>query len=103
MWSDYKQEPTADGRPLDDNEQKAPSIWDGAGEFSCTSSKAELLPQDAITQHGIVGWHIRMIMNRQARYQKRCLENLIKQNQLTYGFPRFQDWLRDPSLTYEQN
>ncbi|KAK0747398.1 hypothetical protein B0T21DRAFT_354269 [Apiosordaria backusii] len=103
IWLDYKPDPTADTPLSDDDEQKPPTIWDGKVDFSCTSSEAELLPRDSITQLGITGWHIRTIMSKQNKNQKRRLESLVKLNELTSGFPKFQDWPRDPSLSYQQN
>ncbi|KAK4202190.1 hypothetical protein QBC40DRAFT_322436 [Triangularia verruculosa] len=104
-WPDYSPNLNADCPQSGggDGEQKPLSIWDGKVDFSCTSSEADLLPRDSVTQNGILGWQIRMIMHRQNTHQKQSLENLKKQNRPTSGFPPFQDWPQDPSLTYRQN
>ncbi|KAK4638820.1 hypothetical protein QC761_704193 [Podospora bellae-mahoneyi] len=100
IWSDYEPVPTTDQPQCNDEEPKTPSIWDGKAEFSCTSSDGEIIPNDSVTQHGIIGWEIRVLMIQHDKLQERRLEKAAKNKS---GFPEFKYWPRDPSLTYKQN
>ncbi|KAK0665474.1 hypothetical protein QBC41DRAFT_232741 [Cercophora samala] len=103
IWADDKPEEVPNSPPSDHEEPKSPSIWDGKVIFSCTPSEAEIAPMDSITQDGILGWEMRVLRIQKDKLHKERLERIEKEVKHAYGFPLFQQWPRDPSLTYKQN